>query len=203
MKWGANKVIRFSLTFPRFNLVVVLLAVAFAGLCVSRLDRDFLPPFNEGAIQLNVLLPAGTSLAQSNAINLTVEQRLTEMEDVTTFVRRTGRAELDEHAEPVSASEYIIELDPKSTRNREQQLAEIREMIAEIPGVVSAVEQPISHLISHMLSGVKAQVGIKIYGDDLDVLRVKAEQVKADIEGIAGVKDLIVEQQTNIPQLRM
>ena len=203
LKWGADRVIRFSLTFPRFNLGVVLVAVAFAGLCVSRLDRDFLPPFNEGAIQLNVLLPAGTSLAQSVAINQTVEQRLTEMDDVTTFVRRTGRAELDEHAEPVSASEYIIELDPESPRNREQQLEEIRKMIGEIPGVVSAVEQPISHLISHMLSGVKAQVGIKIYGDDLDVLRVKAEQVKADIEGIAGVKDLIVEQQTNIPQLRI
>ena len=75
--------------------------------------------------------------------------------------------------------------------------------MAEIPGVVSAVEQPISHLISHMLSGVKAQVGIKIYGDDLDMLRHKAEQVKADIEGIRGVKDLIVEQQTTVPQLRI
>ena len=203
LKWGADKVIRFSLAFPRFNLIAVILGVAFAGLCVSRLDRDFLPPFNEGAIQLNVLLPPGTSLEQCIKINQTIEERLTQNPDITAFVRRTGRSELDEHAEPVSASEYILELDPKSPRNREAQLTALRETMAEIPGVVSAVEQPISHLISHMLSGVKAQIGIKIFGDDLDILRNKAEQVKADIEGIRGVKDLIVEQQTNIPQLRI
>jgi len=203
LKWGADKVIRFSLAFPRMNLAVVAVGVAFAGLCVTRLDRDFLPPFNEGAIQLNVLLPPGTSLATCIEINKVVEQRLTENQDVTTFVRRTGRSEMDEHAEPVSASEYIIELNPTSPRSREQQLTSIREMMADIPGIVSAVEQPISHLISHMLSGVKAQIGIKIFGDDLDELRKKADQVKADIEGIKGVKDLIVEQQTTIPQLRI
>lgn len=203
LKAIAEKVIRFSLAFPRMNLAVVVLGVVFAGLCVVRLDRDFLPPFNEGAVQLNVLLPAGTSLAQSIEINRTVEERLGSLEDVIAIVRRTGRAELDEHAEPVSASEYIVELDPDSPRDREQQLAEIRLLMAEIPGVVSAVEQPISHLISHMLSGVKAQIGIKIYGDDLDILRTRAEQIKADIAEIPGVKDLIVEQQTNIPQLRI
>ncbi len=203
LKWKADKVIRFSLAFPRFNLIAVVLAVAFAGLCVSRLDRDFLPPFNEGAIQLNVMLPSGTSLAQTIEINKTVERRLTEIQDISTFVRQTGRAELDEHADPVNISEYIIELDPKSPRTREQQLAEIRQVMDEIPGIVTAVEQPISHLISEMLSGVKAQIGIKIYGDDLNVLRTTAEQVKADIQGIAGVKDLIVEQQSDIPQLRI
>lgn len=203
LKWGADKVIRFSLAFPRFNLIAVFVGVAFAGLCVARLDRDFLPPFNEGAIQLNVLLPPGTSLDQCIKINQTIEDRLTQNPDITAFVRRTGRSELDEHAEPVSASEYILELDPKSPRNREAQLTALRETMAEIPGVVSAVEQPISHLISHMLSGVKAQIGIKIFGDDLDMLRNKAEQVKADIEGIRGVKDLIVEQQTTVPQLRI
>ena len=203
LKWGADKVIRFSLAFPRFNLIAVIVGVAFAGLCVSRLDRDFLPPFNEGAIQLNVLLPPGTSLEQCIKINKTIEERLTQNPDITAFVRRTGRSELDEHAEPVSASEYILELDPKSPRNREAQLTVLRETMAEIPGVVSAVEQPISHLISHMLSGVKAQIGIKIFGDDLDMLRNKAEQVKADIQSIRGVKDLIVEQQTTVPQLRI
>lgn len=203
LKWIADKVIRFSLRFPGLNLVAVALGVLLAGLCVTRLDRDFLPPFNEGSIQLNVLLPPGTSLNQSVQINRTIEEQLGTLADVISIVRRTGRAELDEHAEPVSASEYIIELDPNSPRDREQQLAEIRQLLADVPGVVSAVEQPISHLISHMLSGVKAQIGIKIYGDDLDVLRTKAEQIKADIADIAGVRDLIVEQQTNIPQLRI
>jgi HME family heavy-metal exporter len=203
LKWGAERVIRFSLAYPRFNLMTVALGVAIAALCAVRLDRDFLPPFNEGAIQINVLLPPGTSLATSTEINQVVEKRLSENADVMTFVRRTGRSEMDEHAEPVSASEYIVELDPNSPRSREEQLAAIRDTLADIPGVVSAVEQPISHLISHMLSGVKAQIGIKIFGDDLDELRKRADQVEAEIAGIAGVQDLIVEQQTIIPQLRI
>lgn len=203
LKWIADKVIRFSLAFPRFNLAVVVLAVAVAGLFVSKLDRDFLPPFNEGSVQLNVLLKPGTSLATSNAINNTVEERLQAVSDVISIVRRTGRAEQDEHAEPVSASEYILEMDPASPRSREQQLEELREAMADIPGIVTAVEQPISHLISHMLSGVKAQIGIKIFGDDLEILRRKAEEVKSVMEQVPGVKDLIVEQQTIVSQLRI
>jgi HME family heavy-metal exporter len=202
-KWVADKVIRFSLTFPGLNLAVTLALVAVSALFVMQLDKDFLPPFNEGAVQLNVILPPGTSLATSNAINKVVEQRLLEIEDITQFARRTGRAELDEHAEGVNQSEYIIELDPNSPRGREQQLEEIRHAMEEIPGIVTAVEQPIAHLISHMLSGVKAAIGIKIYGDDLDLLRQKAEQFKAEIEGIAGVKDLLIEPQVIIPQLRI
>ena len=203
LKWAADKCIRFSLRLPALNLAATLGAVGLAGLFVANLERDFLPPFNEGAVQLNVLLPPGTSLATSNRINHTVEQRLLEIEDVTRFVRRTGRAELDEHVEPVSNSEYIVELDPESSRTREEQLDEIRGAMDEIPGIITAVEQPIAHLISHMLSGVKAQIGIKIYGDDLDVLRSSAQQVEAAIMDVDGVTDLLVEQQVVIPQLRI
>ncbi len=203
LKWIVAYVVRFSLQFPVLNIVVVLLMVAVAAWSVSRLDRDFLPPFNEGAIQLNILLPPGTSLATTLAINKNVEDALTRNSDVVNFVRRTGRAELDEHAEPVSASEYIVDLDPKSTRTREQQLEIIRKELDEIPGIVFAVEQPISHLISHMLSGVKAQIGVKLYGDDLDLLRRKAEEVKAEMQEVRGVRDLMVEQQTLIPQLKI
>ena len=203
LKWVGDKVIRFSLSVPRLNLTVTLALVAIAGLFLATLERDFLPPFNEGSVQLNVLLNPGTSLATSNQINNTVEDRLMEIDDVVSFARRTGRAELDEHAEPVSASEYILELDPQSPRSREEQLAEIRDAMNEIPGITTAVEQPISHLISHMLSGVKAQIGIKIYGDDLDVLRRKAQEMEAAIKSVDGVKDLMVEQQTIIPQLRI
>ncbi|MDA8744396.1 efflux RND transporter permease subunit [Rubripirellula amarantea] len=203
LKWIADKVIRFSLAFPRFNLGVTLAMVAIAAVVVSRLEKDFLPPFNEGTIQLNVVLPPGTSLSASNAIARTVEKSLQEIDDVQRFARRTGRAELDEHAEGVNMSELIIELDPDSTRSREEQLAEIRESMSHIPGVVTAVEQPIAHLISHMLSGVKAQVGIKIYGDDLNLLRRRAEQVKAVMETIPGVTDALLEPQVIIPQLRV
>jgi len=203
LKFVGDKVIRFSLAFPQLNLMVTMLAVAMAGLFVVNLERDFLPPFNEGSIQLNVVLPPGTSLATSNSINRTVEHRLLEISDIDSFVRRTGRAELDEHAEGVNMSEYILELDPDSPRGRETQLEEIREAMADIPGIVTAVEQPIAHLISHMLSGVKAQIGIKIYGDDLDVLRRKADEMEAVIGEVAGVKDLLVEPQVIIPQLRI
>ena len=203
VKWVGDRVIRFSLTFPRFNLTVTLLAVALSALFVVNLDRDFLPPFNEGSMQLNVVLPPGTSLATSNEINATVEQRLLEIDDVDRFVRRTGRAELDEHAEGVNMSEYVLELNPNSPRSREEQLTEIREAMADIPGIVTAVEQPIAHLISHMLSGVKAQIGIKIYGDDLDVLRRKAGEMESVISSVPGVTDLLVEPQVIIPQMRI
>lgn len=202
-KWLGERIIRFSLGFPYLNLAATLLLVAIAAVFLSRLERDFLPPFNEGTIQLNVVLPPGTSLSASNEICRTVEQSLQDIEDVQRFVRRTGRAELDEHAEGVNMSEFLIELDPKSPRSREEQLDEIRKSMENIPGIVTAVEQPIAHLISHMLSGVKAQVGIKIYGDDLDLLRQKAEAVKAKMQSVAGVTDLLIEPQVIIPQLRI
>jgi CzcA family heavy metal efflux pump len=203
LKFVGDKVIRFSLAFPRFNLLVTLAMVAIAALFLSRLEKDFLPPFNEGTIQLNVVLPPGTSLDASNRIARTVENTLKSIDDVQRFARRTGRAELDEHAEGVNMSEFIIELDPQSPRSREQQLASIRQAMDQIPGIVTAVEQPIAHLISHMLSGVKAQVGIKIYGDDLDLLRQNAERVKAAMDQVPGVTDALLEPQVIIPQLRI
>ena len=203
VKWVGNKVIQFSLLVPRFNLAVTAILVALAALFVFQLERDFLPPFNEGAVQLNVVLPPGTSLETSNDIAGRVEDRLKQIEDIEQFLRRTGRAELDEHAEGVNMSEFILELDPESSRSREEQLEEIREAMADIPGIVTAVEQPLAHLISHMLSGVKAQIGMKIYGDDLDTLRRKAEEMKSAMQSVPGVKDLLVEPQVTIPQLRI
>jgi CzcA family heavy metal efflux pump len=197
------RIIRFSLAFPRLNLAVVVLGVAISGVFVLALEKDFLPPFNEGAIQLNVVLPPGTSLAVSNSIATRCEKRLMQVPDVIRVGRRTGRAELDEHAEGVNTSEFIIELDPKSHRGREEQINNIREAMADIPGVVSAVEQPISHLISHMLSGVKAQIGIKLYGDDLDLLRRKGQEMEQAIKSVAGVRDVMLEPQVLIPQLRI
>ena len=203
VKWFGDKIIRFSLRFPKLNLAVPAFLVVVAALFLIQLERDFLPPFNEGSVQLNVVLPPGTSLATSNEIGGRVEERLKKIDDIVKFVRRTGRAELDEHAEGVNMSELILELDPESPRSREEQLEEIREAMADIPGIVTAVEQPIAHLISHMLSGVKAQIGIKIYGDDLDTLRRKADEMKAAMESVPGVTDLLVEPQVTIPQLRI
>ena len=203
LKVLASLVIRFSLRFPKPVLLVTVAAVAVAFIALTRLDRDFLPPFNEGAMQVNVLLPPGTSLAKSNEVAAKVEERLRGVKDVEAFVRKTGRAELDEHAEGVGVTEIIATIKEDTDRSREEVIDEISEALADIPGIVTAVEQPLAHLISHMLSGVKAQVAIKLYGDDLDVLRREAEQMKSIIAQVPGVRDLQIEQQVIIPQLRI
>lgn len=203
LKWIAGFAIRFSVRHPWPILGAVALAVAVSVVTATRLGRDFLPPFNEGTVQVNVLLPPGTSLSASNRIAGMVDERIKTVKGVVAFGRRTGRAELDEHAEGVNVSEIIISFDPHSGRSREEVLAELREELSQVPGVVISAEQPLAHLISHMLSGVKAQVGIKLYGDDLTVLRNKANEIKTAIGDVPGVKDLLVEQQVEIPQLQV
>lgn len=203
LKWVAGFVIRFSIRHPWPILGSVAVAVGISALAVTQLGRDFLPPFNEGSVQVNVLLAPGTSLEASNRIAGLVDQRIKQVQGVVAFGRRTGRAELDEHAEGVNVSEIIISFDPESTRSREEVLAEIREELSQVPGVVITAEQPLQHLISHMLSGIKAQVGIKLYGDDLNILRTTAEKMKAAMQGVRGVTDLLVEQQVEIPQLQI
>jgi HME family heavy-metal exporter len=206
LKRMAGLAIRVSVRHPWPILTIVAAAVGVSIFTVTQLGRDFLPPFNEGSVQVNVLLPPGTSLETSNHIAGMVDSRLKKMQEdgkVLAFGRRTGRAELDEHAEGVNVSETIVSLNPQTHQTREEVLAEMREELSQVPGVVVAVEQPLAHLISHMLSGVKAQVGIKLYGDDLTTLRKKAEEMKAAITGVEGVKDLMVEQQVEIPQLQI
>ncbi len=203
LKWFAERVMHLSLRCAWPLLLAASVAVAIATWGMLRLESDFLPPFNEGAVQINVLLPPGTSLATSNEVATKVEQRLQKIGDIKSFVRKTGRAEMDEHAEGVGVSEMIATVDPHSTRSREEVIEEIGEALEDIPGIVTAVEQPLAHLISHMLSGVKAQVAIKIYGDELDVLRRQAEKIKAAIADVDGVRHLQVEQQVDIQQLRI
>ena len=203
LKWLVGHVIRFSMRhlWPIFSVMAVLLVMAMVT--VANLGRDFLPPFNEGSVQVNVLLPPGTSLETSDRIAQMVDARLKRIPEVQSLGRRTGRAELDEHAEGVNTSEIIVSLRAGAGRSREQILSDIREELTQIPGVMISAEQPLQHLISHMLSGVKAQLGIKLYGDDLEVLRTKANEIKAAIADVPGVRDLLVEQQIDIPQLRI
>ena len=194
---------RFSIRYPAIVLVVVAGCCVASIVILARLGRDFLPPFNEGSVQVNVFLPPGTSLTTSNAINAMVDERIGTVQGVLNVSRRTGRAEMDEHAEGVNTSEILVCLDPTASRSREQSIQDIREKVEDVPGVIASVEQPLSHLISHMLSGVKAQVGIKLYGDDLVLLRKNAEQIKEAIADVPGVTDLLVEQQTELPQLKI
>jgi HME family heavy-metal exporter len=203
LKAVAARVIRVSLSFPIVVLAATLAAVVAAFGLLMELDRDFLPPFNEGAVQVNVLLPPGSSLAESNAASRRVEERLQSIGELASMVRKTGRGELDEHAEGVNNSEIIAIVSDSSGRSREQTIEDIGEALADVPGIVFSVEQPLAHLISHMLSGVKAQVAVKLYGDDLDVLRREAERIREIMAGVPGVRDLYVEQQAVIPQLRI
>ncbi|TWT92996.1 efflux RND transporter permease subunit [Neorhodopirellula pilleata] len=201
LKGIAGIAIDFSTRFAGPVLGVAAVLVGFAIFAVSQLERDFLPPFNEGAVQVNALLAPGTSLATSNRIGQNVQEELMKIQSVKSVARRTGRAELDEHAEGVNVTELFLEIDDGA--DREGTIERIRETMEDIPGVVSSTEQPLAHLISHMISGVKAQIGIKLYGDDLDVLRNKAEEMKRRIADVPGLADVMIEQQTNIPQLRI
>jgi len=209
LKWLAGATIRLSLRAPVPILIVAVSVVGASVYGFFQLQSDFLPPFNEGAVQLNVSLPPGTSLKQTSEIAGRLEDRLKEYDDLQSFVRKTGRAELDEHAVSVNGTEIIATFDPDSSRSRKEILEDMRTAMADVPGVVGGVDQPLSHLISHMLSGVKAQVAVKLKGDDLVVLRREADAMKRAIEGVdgvdgvEGVEDLQVEQQTVIPQLRI
>ncbi|MGI9455568.1 MAG: efflux RND transporter permease subunit, partial [Aeoliella sp.] len=203
LKRVAEPTIAMSLYFAKPVILLAALAVAIAAWGLARLDRDFLPPFNEGAMQINALLPPGTSLATSTRVAQQVEQRLAEVDDIVAFVRKTGRAELDEHAEGVHVSEFIATINPETEKSRQEVILEIEDQLANVPGIVVSVEQPLAHLISHMLSGVKAQVAIKLYGDELEVLRTKAKEIEQAITGTEGVRNLQVEQQISISQLRI
>lgn len=202
LKWAAIFLIRLSLRRAIVLLLLTWAAVAASAYLLTRLGADFLPPFDEGSVQVNISLPPGSSLQASNDAAAIVDRKFRSMQkseknpkgEILNFVRRTGRAEFDEHAMPVSVSEYILSVNPQSGRGREEILADLlEELKEELPGVDLEAEQPLAHLISHMLSGVTAQVAIKIYGDDLDKLRATAERVKAVISTIPGVASPVVE----------
>jgi HME family heavy-metal exporter len=203
LKWIADKAIRFSLAFPRTILAAVAAATVIAALVVTTLGGDLLPPFNEGAVQVNLVTSPGVSLATSNQLAGLVDAELLKIDGIVGVSRRTGRAELDEHFDGVNSSEIVARLDPASKRTRDDVLEDIRGIQEIVPGTVLSVEQPLQHAISHMLSGVKAAIGVKIYGDDLNQLRAAAEQVRAAIETVPGTRDLFVERLKEVPQLQV
>jgi CzcA family heavy metal efflux pump len=162
---------------------------------------EFLPPFNEGTLTINLLAQPGTSLAESNKISQVAEKMILSVPEVLSTGRRTGRAELDEHAEGVHYSEIDVDL-KESGRSRETVLNDIRERLAVIPGVVVNIGQPISHRIDHLMSGIRAQIAVKLYGDDLGTLRGKAEEIRNVVSTVEGATDVQIEKQVLIPQLR-
>ena len=179
---------------------VAMLLVAFAGIAMA--GRSFLPEFNEGALTVSAVTIPGTSLADSNALGDGLERLMLMVPEVTSTARRTGRAELDEHVQGVESAEIDVRLDMRD-RPKDEVLAEIRDRASLLPGTNVTVGQPISHRIDHMLSGTRANVAVKIFGDDLQMLRGLAAQVQAEMAQVEGVVDLSTEAQTDIPTLRV
>ncbi len=194
--------VRTSMAIPGPLVLATLIVVALAGWQFSRLGASFLPEFDEGSVQVNVTLPPGSSLDASNQVSATIDAKFQEMQKSPTnpdgailhFVRRTGRAEMDEHASPVNVGEYILSMNPDVHLRREEIVKKLLDEIKEeVPGVDIEVEQPLAHLISHMVSGVYAQIAIKIYGDDLDKLQELANQAKTIIQDIPGLTEPVIE----------
>jgi CzcA family heavy metal efflux pump len=192
----------FTLRYPT-AVMVTFYALALAALvAVTQLGREFLPPFNEGTITITLIAAPGTSLSESNRIGMLAEKELLGIHEVALVSRRTGRAELDEHAEGVHYSELEVDF-RAGGRPQPLVLAEIRQRLSRFPGMVINVGQPISHRLDHLLSGVNAQIAVKVFGDELSTLRAKAEEVRAAMATVSGMADLFVEKQVLIPQIRI
>jgi Cu/Ag efflux pump CusA len=189
-----------TLRVPTPIALASLAGAVGAVIWIASFGRAFLPEFNEGSLNIAAATAPGTSLETSDQIVSRLEHFLVRHPAVTSVIRSTGRAERDEHAMDVNFSELEVGLDLED-RDREAVLAEIREKAASIPGLSVAVGQPISHRIEHLVSGVRANLAVKIYGPDLERLRVLARESEATMKAIPGLVDLAVEQQTDIPQL--
>ncbi len=197
-----RRVLEHVLDHPRPVIGLTALAVLAAAAVVPFLGREFLPPFNEGTATINVVAQPGTSLDESNRLGTMAEMLLHEVPEVISTGRRTGRAERDEHAEGVHYSEIDVDF-RRSKRARDEVMADIRQRLAAIPGVSVNIGQPISHRLDHLLSGVRAQLAIKIFGPDLSVLRQKAAEAQAAIADVPGIVDLQTERQVLVPQLQV
>lgn len=179
---------------------IVLFVIAL--LAFTQLGRSFLPEFNEGSLVISAVSLPGISLEESNKIGTIIEKELLTISEINTTTRRTGRAELDEHAQGVNASEIDAPF-ALEDRSREEFMKEVRDKLAGVTGANITIGQPIGHRIDHMLSGTRANIAIKIFGVDLNKLFSLSNQIKNEIEGVEGLVDISVEQQVEIPQIQI
>ena len=201
LKRANRAALDWSFSHPRTLMSGAMVGVILALGATVALPRSFLPPFNEGTLTINLLFQPGISLGESHRVGFIAETLILEVPEAKLVARRTGRAELDEHAEGVHSSEIEVALTP-SGRSKEDITRDIRDRLAVLP-VSTNIGQPISHRLDHMLSGVRAQIAIKIFGDDLDTLRNLAVDLRQRLESVPGLVDLQVERQVRIPQLEI
>ncbi len=225
--WDAI-LLRWTLAHPRFVIATVSVLVLLSCLTLPWMGGEFLPPFNEGTATINLRLEPGTSLAESQRIAGRVEAILLQVPEVLSVARRTGRAELDEHAEGVNNTEFELRFAQYKTekpgwhyavlrtipiahlfsfayqgRPQFEVIADLRERISSIPGAAVNIGQPISHRLDHMMSGIRAQIAVKVFGPDLRELRTAAYDVQSRMQSIRGIVDLQIEPQIEISQLQM
>jgi CzcA family heavy metal efflux pump len=193
-----------NLTIRRWKSVSlfagVALIVALYG--IGQAGKAFLPEFNEGSLTVSAVTLPGTSLEQSDALGRRVEKILLLHPEVIATARRTGRAELDPHAQGIHASEMEVTLQMKD-RSKQEMLSAMRRDLAALQGMNIVIGQPISHRIDHMLSGTRANIAVKLFGQDLYELRQVANQIKSEVEKVPGAVDISVEQQADIPFLKV
>jgi CzcA family heavy metal efflux pump len=196
------RVLPFALEHPGLVMGAAVVVLAVAAFAITRMGTAFLPEFHEGTLTVQANTLPGTSLAKSDEIGRRVEEIMLAQPEVVATARRTGRAELDEHVQGVEAAEIDVGL-KETDRPREELLAVLRRGFSTLPGVNVTIGQPISHRIDHMLSGTRANIAIKIFGEDLQLLRAIGAQVQSAVQGTPGLVDLSVEQQTDIPTVRV
>lgn len=228
LKRFATRVLKLTLRHANWVLGVTAVGVVISSASMLWMGGEFLPPFNEGTLTISLQTEPGTSLEESQRVAGRAEQLILEVPEALAVSRRTGRAELDEHAEGVNSSEIDVRLvehtRPKTGwgpaalrmipiahlwgfetegRPRDVVLADIRDRITAIPGVKVNVGQPISHRIDHIMSGVRAQIAVKVFGTDLQELRIAAQDAYTEMSQVPGVVDLQMEPQVEIPQVRL
>jgi CzcA family heavy metal efflux pump len=197
-----GKALEYTLKFKKSMITISILLITGAIALMFSFGHDFLPPFNEGSLTINTATAPGISLEESDKIAREVEKKLLQVPEVLTTARRTGRAELAEHAFGVNVSEIDVPFH-LDERSRSEFLADIRKQLASIPGIIFEVGQPISHRIDAMLSGSKANIAIKLFGTDLGIMYQTANHIKGLISDVEGIGDLNVEQQVEIPQIKI
>jgi len=191
-----------SLKIPKTIISLTIGAFIVSLLFFSQLGRSFLPEFNEGSLVISVVGIPGMSLEESNKTGKLVEKLLLEMPEVDVVTRRTGRAELDEHAQGVNAAEIDVPFTLED-KSKEEYFEEVRKKLSVVPGVNITLGQPIAHRIDHMLSGTRANIAIKIFGSDLQKLFEIGKNIETNIKAIEGIADVAVDQQVEVPQLRI
>jgi len=197
-----KRVLTRFLKVPKLTVGVVLIIFVISLWYVSGLGRSFLPPFNEGAVVLLVTGPPSMSLEESNKTGNAIERLVLSLPEVDIVTRRTGRGELDEHGQGVNGAELEVPFTLKD-RTKEEFLSALRKKLEPVSGVSVIVGMPMGHRIDHMISGTRANIAIKIFGPDLAKLFALSNEAKAEIDDIVGIADVSVEQQIEVPKIKI